>query len=104
MRQLRSKGVCITRAMIINIGKNILQKIFSDNNCQFSNNWFRYVRNSYVLNKRKMVGEAHSNDFPAVIEFTEYFKLIVIILIFMPFTMQMKLRFILSNKQINHML
>ena len=74
IRELGSKAVCITKTMIINIGKDIQQNILLDNTCQFSNNWFSCFRNLYTLNKRKMVGEVYSNDFPAALEFTEYFK------------------------------
>ena len=41
IRELRSKAVCITKNMIIDIGKDIQQNILSENNCQFSNNWCR---------------------------------------------------------------
>ena len=74
IRELKNKAVCITNTMIIYIGKDIQQKILSENNCQFSHNWFRCFRNLYELNRRKMVGEAYSNNFPAVVEFTEYFR------------------------------
>ena len=104
IRELRSKAVCITKTMVIDIGKDVQQKILSENNCQFSNIWSRCFRNLYEFNRRKIVGEAYSNDFPAAIKFTEYFKVNCNNFDIHEFTMQMKLRFILSNRPINHML
>ena len=74
IEKLRKKSLTVSKDMIIQLGRENQIEKHPLNNCKFSNNWLENFKTIYNIKRRKLSGNAASNDENAALNFVEAYN------------------------------